>query len=89
MESEPKHVEANQVIWIKVLSICFVIANTTILVTAMHNILRYMCKLKIKKFLIIGYYVCTCVSSSFIIVSFTYIFINPLRQYNSDMWQDT
>ena len=66
----------------------FLLLNVISLTVAMHNTIRYLCRLKIKKPLIIWYYVMTLLAIIYKCVIFVYLIFHTPKDYDTEFLFD-
>ena len=84
------YIELNdrQVITLRAFALLSVIINTVLLIAALHNTIRYLCRLKVTKALILAFYAILIIETLYTITIMTLIIIYPPEKYYTDFFDD-
>ena len=82
MTNQRENFSQTEIATLQVLAILFTCINLIVFTTSLHNTIRYVIGLKIKKPLIVLYYIFTLLTSSYKIGLFIYTAIDPPEYYD-------
>ena len=69
-------------------AILFLIVNVVLFIAALHNMIIYLCRLKITKSLILAFYGLLCVESFYNSITMTLILMYPPNEYETNFFED-